>query len=181
MALDPTTGEPASAMPLERLAQLLDAYGGAPARWPEAERAAAERLLGESAAARTLHERALALDQLLDALPSEPPSRLLSDRVLAQMPRRRRPPPWLRLLLLAAPAAAAAALVLWLVTDRQPVHRTKVAALAVGQYASPTDVLLQSFAIDASAAVPAVGCADSRLGCPNGFDAPRRVRGRSDG
>ena len=155
------------AMSPERLRELLDAYGAAPARWPEAEREAGRRLIEETAAARTLWEDAAALDHLLDAMPAAPPSAALLDRVLGTIPHRRVARAWRRALLAVVPLAAAAALVLWIAGDRQPARDAASAlSVALGEYGSPTDVLLQAYGIDVSAAVPAIGCADSALGCP---------------
>ena len=50
---------------LERLQALLDAYGSAPERWPEEERAAATALIDSSSEARALVEEVAALDALL--------------------------------------------------------------------------------------------------------------------
>jgi anti-sigma factor RsiW len=50
-----------------RFEWLLESYGAALERWPEAEREAARRLLGTSPAARAAHERARALDVALAA------------------------------------------------------------------------------------------------------------------
>jgi hypothetical protein len=55
-----------SAVTLERLAQLLDAYGGEPAHWPEHERAAALQLIADNPEAQTLQRAALELDGVLD-------------------------------------------------------------------------------------------------------------------
>jgi hypothetical protein len=162
-------GEPgrSRAITLERLGQLLDAYGAVPERWPVAEREAADRLLDRSDAARALREEAADLDRLLDALPSEPPAAVLAERVLAAAPRRRPTRVWRRVLVAAVPLAAAAAVTLWLTIDRQPARLVADAgSLGIGEYASPTDVLLGPSPIDVSAAVPALGCADSVLGCP---------------
>lgn len=60
------TQPPNTAATLERLAQLLDAYGGEPARWPEQERAAALQLIAASPEAAALHRAALELDGALD-------------------------------------------------------------------------------------------------------------------
>src|SRR5690606_40615752 len=68
---------------LERLATLLDAYGGDPQRWPEAERDAALALIAASADARRLHDEARRLDALLDALPAATPSPDLEERIVA--------------------------------------------------------------------------------------------------
>jgi hypothetical protein len=67
---------------LARLAQLLDAYGAAPAQWPEAERAGALRLLERDAQARALQQAALQLDALLDAAPAFEVAPALRARVL---------------------------------------------------------------------------------------------------
>jgi hypothetical protein len=74
---------------------------------------------------------------------------------------------WRRTLAAAIPLAAAAAVVLWLVSG-QPEHPgTDLTAVAVGEYASPTDVLLGAYGIDVYAAVPSIGCSESTLGCPD--------------
>ena len=72
-----------SAVTLERLAQLLDAYGGDSARWPAHERAAALQLIAASVEAQVLHRAALDLDGALDVsvLP-EVASNALRARVL---------------------------------------------------------------------------------------------------
>lgn len=48
-----------------RFATLLDRHGPAPARWPAADRAAAEGLLARSAEARAMLQAASALDAML--------------------------------------------------------------------------------------------------------------------
>jgi hypothetical protein len=60
------THPPDSAVTLERLAQLLDAYGGDAARWPEHERASSLQLIAASPEAQVLHRAALDLDGALD-------------------------------------------------------------------------------------------------------------------
>ena len=69
-------------MTLERFGELLDAYGAAPARWPEAQRAAALRLLESEPRARELQRAALELDAALDAFAVPDPSAQLKARVL---------------------------------------------------------------------------------------------------
>ena len=54
-------------MTQSRFEWLLESYGAAFERWPEAEREDARRLLGTSPAARAAHQRALALDATLGA------------------------------------------------------------------------------------------------------------------
>lgn len=68
---------------LERLRDILDAYGGDPDRWPDAEREPALDLLARSADARRLREDALRLDAALDLLPAAEPSAGLEERLLA--------------------------------------------------------------------------------------------------
>ena len=51
---------------IARLRALLDAYGGAAKRWPEADRAWAQRLVAASAEAARLQREARALDARLD-------------------------------------------------------------------------------------------------------------------
>ena len=72
------------AMNLRRLEALLDAHGADPARWPAAERAAAQELLAaDPAAQKRLHE-ARRLDRALDRLPPAPaPAADLAARIRA--------------------------------------------------------------------------------------------------
>lgn len=72
-----------SMMTLQRLQQLLDAYGAAPERWPEAEHDAALLLLAHSPAARAQREEAAYLDALLDLASGAHPSAELVPRILA--------------------------------------------------------------------------------------------------
>jgi hypothetical protein len=154
-------------MTLERLEALLDAYGAAAERWPEVERDAARRMIESSAEARRMWEDAAALDRLLDSLPDGLSSAGLASEVLAAAPRPRVRRIWTRALAAAVPLAAAAAVVLWLTTERQRVQSTSNVPIAsLGEYTSPTDVLLEPYGIDVSDTVPSIGCADSQLGCP---------------
>lgn len=75
-------------MNLDRFAALVDAYGASPARWPEAERAAAMELMKTSPEARRLAEEADALDRLLDLPETAPATRALQDRILAAVASR---------------------------------------------------------------------------------------------
>ena len=77
------TDQPKSAVTLDRLAQLLDAYGGEPERWPAQERAGALQLIATHPEARAMQRAALELDGALDldALP-EIASNPLRTRVL---------------------------------------------------------------------------------------------------
>lgn len=68
---------------MERLAELLDAYGADRARWPEAERAGAWALIEADEAARTLYDEARALDALMGRASVVEPSPELKARVLA--------------------------------------------------------------------------------------------------
>jgi len=151
-------------MTLERLEHILDAYGADPAHWPDADRAAALALLAQSADARRRRDDAAALDVLLDAVPAVSPSPALAARVLEAAPRRRVAR---RLLMTVVPLAAAAAVTLWLRPGQQPARRLAATqAIAVGEYTSPTDVLLGSYGGTDYSTVPAIGCDDSVLGCP---------------
>ncbi len=86
-----------NAMDLERLEALLDTHGGDLRNWPPRERSAAERLLGESPAARTLLAQAGELDAALDAWSVAPPSPQLHARLRAGYPAPRRArAAWLR-------------------------------------------------------------------------------------
>jgi len=163
---------------MERLQRLLDAYGAAPERWPDAEREATQRLIMQSEAARARWEEAADVDRLLDGLPADSPSPSLTARILAAAPCRR-PRAWRRAVAAAVPLAAAAAAIFWLVKARAPAPQmAKAPSVAVGEYASPTDVLLESFGLEMYATVPSIGCADSVLGCPNvnPADAPYSQR-----
>jgi len=58
---------------LERLKTVLDAYGGAPARWPADERAGLLALIRREPAARAMLDEAGSLDALLAEAPGAPP------------------------------------------------------------------------------------------------------------
>jgi hypothetical protein len=72
---------------IERLREIVDAWGASPSRWPEAERGPAEALLARSVDARRLVDEAARLDALLDAAPVEAPSGALIARLMAARPR----------------------------------------------------------------------------------------------
>ena len=74
-------------MSLERFTAIVEAYGGSPARWPDAERAAAIAFLNGSIDAKRLVDEAESLDSLLDMPETAPATRDLQDRILAAMPR----------------------------------------------------------------------------------------------
>lgn len=74
-------------MTLERLSELVEAYGASALRWPTAERARAETLLAQSVEARALVAKAAELDRLLDMAPYEAPSADLVARIMAARPR----------------------------------------------------------------------------------------------
>jgi len=150
-------------MTLARLEEILDAYGADPVRWPDGERAAMLDLLARSPDARRRRDEAAALDELLDAVPATPPSPALAARILAASPPRRIAR---RALVALVPLAAAAVVTLWLGLERQPSRRVAAPAIAVGEYSSPTDVLLGSYGVADYATVPGIGCDDSVLGCP---------------
>lgn len=66
-------------MTSERLYQILESYGGAPAGWPEDERDAARTLIDTFPQARALQESAFGLDGILDDLtPPAPSSELIT-------------------------------------------------------------------------------------------------------
>ena len=73
-------------MDTNRFAELLDAYGADPRRWPANERAAALALAQASTEARRLLEQATATDALLAMPPSIAPSSDLAARIMAQLP-----------------------------------------------------------------------------------------------
>ncbi len=76
-------GGQVTAMTLERLRAILDAYGAARARWPAAERRAAQHLLAENKDARGLFAEAREFDRLLDGVIAPPPTAGLTGRVLS--------------------------------------------------------------------------------------------------
>jgi hypothetical protein len=87
---------PQGGLELSRFAQLLDAYGGDPDHWPEAERAAASALLEREPKARALCDEALAFDAVLDhAVLPEAPAHLRA-RVLEIPIRKPQGEPWLK-------------------------------------------------------------------------------------
>ena len=153
-------------MTLDRFAALLEAYGADPARWPDAERAAARALLERSSEARMRRDAAAALDALLDRAATAQPSSALAERILARAPAR---PKVIRLrarVVAAVGLAAAASLALWL--TRQPgAHRTlEPAAVArLGEYPTPTDALLSAVDLDADDTMPEFGCDDPEVDC----------------
>jgi hypothetical protein len=75
-------------MGLDRIRELLDAYGAEPRRWPANERAMAEALLGQNPAARDLRAKAATIDGLLDrTAPLAPPiidAEILIGRITAE-------------------------------------------------------------------------------------------------
>jgi len=171
--------DPHRALTLEQLGRLLEAYGAASERWPDTVREAAQRLIAHSEVARAQWEEAAELDRLLDDVPAASPSPALVARVLAAAPRRRPARNWRRALVAAVPLAAAAAVILWLAREREPARRLAgVPSVVIGEYASPTDVLLEPYGLEIYATVPSIGCSDSVLGCPNvnPADAPYSQR-----
>ncbi len=77
-------------MNLDRFRDILDAYGAEPARWPEAERAAALSFAEADAAARAWLDEEVRFDRLLDAAPAAVPSAALAARIAAAAPEQRR-------------------------------------------------------------------------------------------
>ncbi len=81
-------------MTLEQFTQLLNIHGADLARFPESERAAAERLLVESVEARSALEEAQLLDGALGSLESADPSPELAKRIGAIPVRHPRTGAW---------------------------------------------------------------------------------------
>jgi len=158
---------------IERLEQLLDAYGADPERWPPAEREAALSLLERSAEARARRDAAASLDALLDLVPAERPPAELAARVMEAARSQLQPPPNRRrawpYLAAAVPLAAAAALALWIArSPEQPIGEATPEMIALlGVYETPTDELLDPPIFDLFNAVPSLGCPDSELACPD--------------
>lgn len=168
---------------LERLRELLDAYGADPERWPVHERDAALALLSQSPVAQRWRQDAARLDGVLDLASVDAISPDLVDRILAAtrdgtrraMPSgtssrpvsrvTKRPRVW-RYAGAALPLAAAAALVFWLQAEPARLPQPDAVAVAeIGVYVAPTDDLLADPELDALEGLPSFGCADSGLGC----------------
>ncbi|HEY2775915.1 MAG TPA: hypothetical protein VGK20_17875 [Candidatus Binatia bacterium] len=169
---------------VERLGEILSVYGADARRWPACERQAAERLVLRSSEASAMRREAAELDALLDLLQSEealpaasPDAAALADRVMAAAPRPRSRR--LRTTLVAVvPLAAAAVLAVWIAMPHGTAAvRSSSSEVPVGQYSSPTDVLLEPWGIDISDSMPSFGCADSELGCSQ-TPAPARQSSR---
>ncbi len=79
-----------SSMQPARFAEVLDAYGADPRRWPASERDAALALLASSPAARAQLQVAASLDAALDAHAVSPPSSALRAALIAAAPQPRR-------------------------------------------------------------------------------------------
>lgn len=160
---------------LDRLRDVLDAYGGEPERWPVAERATLEALVEQSADARRLRDDARQLDAVLDALPAAAPSVGLEERIVAAAlaasdtrtahpvssldeARARRDtatrhrPRWLAA---ALPLAAAAAFAAWLATGRPAEQPAQVAVVPVG--VTPVDVMPEDETVVNEVALTALG------------------------
>jgi hypothetical protein len=73
-------------MDAERFEQLIEAYGGESARWPQADRAPALRYLAATPAAHATRARALRLDEMLGAWAGPAASAALRDRIAAAAP-----------------------------------------------------------------------------------------------
>src|SRR5689334_14991504 len=73
-------------MDLNRFTAIVEAYGGSPSRWPEAERDAATAFMRASPEAQRLAQEAEALDSLLDMPETSPVTRDLQDRILSTLP-----------------------------------------------------------------------------------------------
>lgn len=184
-----------SEMTLQRLRQLLDAYGATPDRWPAEERAAALALLASSVEARAQRDAAARLDTLLDLAPVVPPSVELAARILTATPVQEtraessnEPIRGLRVGQRHRPSAArgngkkerrsrmwpslaiaaSLAAVLWGAWPQPPARQELQSEVIanLGVYTMPTDVLLQWPGADIFNTLPSVGCTDSELGCP---------------
>jgi hypothetical protein len=162
----------------ERFAALLDAYGGDPARWPDAEREQARALLDRSADARARRGAAAALDALLDRATTLKPSRGLAERILAEAPTPRVVPlrrPLRGRIAAVVGLAAAASLALWLVHRPSTPPTLEQAALGqLGEYQTPTDALLSAADLDTGDTMPEFGCDDPEVDCDDSDVAQAR-------
>jgi len=152
-------------MTLERLNEILDAYGADPERWPAEERQRALAFLTRSAEARARLDAAAHLDHVLDALPAPPPPSLdLESRITAMAPARGSRRRWM-----VPPLAAAAALAIWVLRSDGPsvAPDPTVPMARLGVYETTTDSLLDVDGLDLPGANPR---SDPDAGTPN---APR--------
>jgi hypothetical protein len=167
---------------IDRLRDLLDAWGTAEDRWPADERAAALALIASSPDARALRDEAARLDALLDADPADAPSDLLIARVLAGAPKpapahRVRGVRWL------VPLAMAAGLAwLWLGRGVAPAPEPlPIAALGVYEVGSDELLSLSDMAM-ADDDTWTTTCPDDVLDCPiesTGADSRSNAQGRT--
>jgi anti-sigma factor RsiW len=79
-------------MTLARFEHLLDVHGADPARWPQAQRAAADRLLADDPAAATALARARELDALIVREPAPAGADAAAARIVHMIATRRLPP-----------------------------------------------------------------------------------------
>lgn len=75
-------------MTIERLNEILNAYGADPLRWPVGERLTAQALAAREPRAAVLIAEAAAMDMLLDQAPAEAPSPALIAAVLKRRPKQ---------------------------------------------------------------------------------------------
>ncbi len=73
-------------MDAERFEQLIEAYGGESARWPQAERSPALRHLAATPVAHATRAGALRLDEVLSAWAPQTATTALHDRIAAAAP-----------------------------------------------------------------------------------------------
>ncbi len=78
---------PGEKMTYERFAQIVDAYGAAPLRWPTAERLAAQAFAARDARALSLLAEEENFDALMAQAPAAAPSAALAGRILRAAPR----------------------------------------------------------------------------------------------
>lgn len=165
-------------MTLDRLDELLDAYGARPERWPDGERDAALALVAGVPAARARVDAAAALDAVLDRAPAVASSAALAGRILAgaprprvvALPRRRRMP-----IVAAIGLAAAASVAVWLVRRPDAPQALDPAAVAqLDDYETPTDALLAATDLDGDDTLPVFGCDDPEVDCDDAEASPAR-------
>jgi hypothetical protein len=166
---------------LARFRELLDAYGADAERWPADERAGARGLLAREPEARAALAAAAALDRILDLAPAAEPSAALVGAVLAGAPAVHRRARARRALAVVVPLALAATLLVWFARDHAPAPTvlTAEAIADLGQYATPTDVLLSS-SDEVLDTLPAIGCDAAWPGCPEPVEGNRTQSHRSD-
>jgi hypothetical protein len=150
-------------MTMQRLSEIVDAYGAATHRWPAAERDVALALVASNAEARQLVDAASELDMMLDAAPAaEAASPDLLARIMAARPR---------VVVAAAQRVAKAGFWKSLINDIWPYGSPAFPAGAL----AASIVLGVSFGLSAPSAMAAMGLGTQQTTTPSGDVGERLV------